>query len=616
MSRKSLVAQSLIASLLLSSLVAVPAPVMANDLVPSDDLVGGTSVFVFRGSSKKPQGGGGSARASRGGFGVAGPSKARIAAQLASARKKKAALAKERARLLLEKQKRERLARLKQSNVLAIKGETQLESGDFSGAITSFRESIKLNAKNTEAISGLSDALTARGIETAGDSNNEAALPYLNEAVKLDPKDAVAFLKIGEIHDSKGRNAEAIVNFEKAVTIDPEFTSVYLPLGLAHAEAKNYVQAEAYLSKAEAAGLATSEARLARADIFTKQGKTQDAIAMLDLIIKAEPNNASAVYQRAAALDKAGQKDQALAGYKRAVQIDPNFAPAWFEIGVASYNKGDYQEALTAYQNVARIQPDNYTAQANLASTYRQLQRYAEANAAYKAAEPGNTKNPDHYSEWGFCLGKTNEWDKAVARLLTARELSPTAVDNTNLGWAYYNAAKVDKKNGNEEAAKAKFELARTYLNTAVQQDPKLDAAYLNLGTTSNELGDHEKAVEALNTAIALHGDWVIAYNQLGLGYGGLNKLDLAIRALDTAVRIDENYIPGLYNLGAAQHANKDTKGAKKTQDRLKKLDNKLAIQLGKIIAGQVVNHILRRGAGSIPVPIPVPIRIPKFPFN
>ena len=60
MSRKSLVAQSLIASLLLSSLVAVPQPVRANDLVPSDDLVGGTSVFVFRGSSKKPQGGGGS----------------------------------------------------------------------------------------------------------------------------------------------------------------------------------------------------------------------------------------------------------------------------------------------------------------------------------------------------------------------------------------------------------------------------------------------------------------------------------------------------------------------------------------------------------------------------
>jgi len=614
MSRKSLVAQSLIASLLLTSLVIVPAPVAANDLVPSDDLVGGTSVFVFRGSSKKPQGGAGTVNASRAGFGVARSSKARIAGQIASARKKKADAAKARAAELARKRAAERVARLKQSNTLAAKGETQLDSGDYNGAITSFRESIKLNARNAEATGGLSEALTAKGLDTAGDNFNEAALPFLNEAVKLDPKNAIAFLKIGEIHDSKGRNAEAIVNFEKALAIDPEFTSVYLPLGLAQAEAKNYAQAEAYLSKAEAAGLATTEARLARADIFTKQGKTQEAIAMLDLIIKAEPNNASAVYQKAAALDKAGQTDQAIAAYKRATQIDANFAPAWFELGVASYNKGDYKEAVAAYENVVRIQPDNYTAQANLASTYRQLGRYAEANVAYKAAEPGNTKNPDHYSEWGFCLGKTNEWDKSIARLLTARELSPTAVDNTNLGWAYYNAAKIDKKNGDEAAAKAKFELARTYLNTAVQQDPKMDAAYLNLGSTNNEVGDHEAAVNALNTAIALHSGWVIAYNQLGLGYRGLNKLDLALVALNTAVNLDGNYVPGLFNLGRTQYSAGKKDDAKKTQARLQKLDKQLAAQLGSIIAGKLIDYGVQKATEKIPVKVPV--RIPKFPFN
>ena len=611
MSRKILVAQSLIASLILSSLVAVPSPVLANDLVPSDDLVGGTSVFVFRGSSKKPQGGGGSVSASRAGFGVARSSKARIASQIVSARKKKADAAKARAAELARIRARERVARLKQSNTLAAKGEAQLENGDFNGAITSFRESIKLNTKNAEAIKGLSEALTARGIDTAGENNNEAALQYLNEAVKLDTKNAVAFLKIGEIHDSKGRNAEAIANFEKALAIDPEFTSVYLPLGLAQAEAKNYGAAESYLSKAEAAGLATSEARLARADMFAKQGRTQEAIAMLDLVIKDEPNNAAAIYQRAAAYETAGQKDKAMAGYKRALEIDPNYVPAWYQIGVAAYNRGDYKTALDAYQNVVRIQPENYSAQANLASTYRQLERYSDANAAYKAAEPGNTKNPDHYSEWGFCLGKTNEWDKAIARLLTARELSPSAVDNTNLGWAYYNAAKVDKKNGNKEAADAKFALARTYLNTAVQQDPKLDAAYLNLGSTSNEQGDHEAAVNALNTALVLHSNWVIAYNQLGLGYRGLNKLDLALTALNTAVNLNGNYIPGLYNLGAVQNASGDKKGAKKTQDRLAKLDKQLAAQLGSIIAGKLIE------AGTKEIKKKIPIGIPgvKIPF-
>lgn len=607
MFRKNFFAQAFVIYILVFSMLIVPAPARANDIVPTDDIVGGASVFVFRGSSKKPQEKLGTVRGFRGGGGGARSSKPRIATQIASSRKKKADAKKARAAELARIRARERVARMKQSNTFAAKGETQLDSGDINGAITSFRESIKLNAKNTEAINGLSEALTAKGIETAGEANNEDALPFLNEAVKLDPKNEAAFAKIGEIHDSKGRNAEAIANYEKALAIDANFTSVYLPLGLAHAEAKNYVEAEAYLGKAEAAGLATTEANLARADIFTKQGRTQEAVAMLDRVIAAEPTNASAVYQRAAALDKAGQAEQAMAGYQKTVQIDPNYGAAWYEIGVAAYNKGDYPNALIAYQNVARIEPANYTAQANLASTYRQLEQYSQANAAYAAAEPGNTKNADHYSEWGFCLGKVNEWDKSVARLLTAREISPTAVDNTNLGWAYYNAAKVDQKNGNEEAAKAKFELARTYLNTAVQQDPKLDAAYMNLGSTSNELGDHQGAVNALNTALSLHADWVIAMNQLGVGYRGLNNLALALSTFNRVVALDGNNLKGLFGLGEAQNASGDKKGAKKTQDRLKKLNPELANLLGNVIAGKLIdagkNELKKK------------IKIPGIPF-
>jgi tetratricopeptide (TPR) repeat protein len=115
--------------------------------------------------------------------------------------------------------------------------------------------------------------------------------------------------------------------------------------------------------------------------------------------------------------------------------------------------------------------------------------------------------------------------------------------------------------------------------------------------------------VNALNTALALHSNWVIAYNQLGLGYRGLNKLDLAIHALNTAVNLDGNYIPGLFNLGSAQHASGDKNGAKKTQDRLKKLDSRLAATLGNIIAGKIINEVTKKVPGGLPV------KVPKFPF-
>jgi tetratricopeptide (TPR) repeat protein len=603
MLRKSVFARSIVVYAIVLSFLPFSASVRANDIVPSDDLVSGASVFVFRGSSKKPQSKLGAVHGFRGGAG----GRAKIATQIASARQRKADAAKARAAEVARLRARERVLKLKQSNTFAAKGEAAMESGDVNGAITSFRQSIRLNPKNAEGKAGLSEALTAKGIEAAGSANSEAGLEFLNEAVQVDPKNAAAYAKIGEIYDAKGDNAKAIANYDKAVTIDPEFTAVYLPLGMAHAEAKNYVEAEAYLAKAEAAGIASNEARLARADIFAKQNRTQEAVDMLDKVIAAEPTNAAAIFQKASILDRAGKSDEAIAGYQKAVQVDPNYAAAWYELGVIAYNKGDYNGALTAYQNVVRIEPTNYTAQANLASTYRQLGQFGEANAAYKAAEPGYTKSADHYSEWGFCLGKTNEWDKAVARLLTARDLDPTAVDNTNLGWAYYNAAKIDKKNGDEEAAKAKFELAKTYLNTAVQQDPNLDAAYMNLGSTNNELGNHEDAAQALKKANELHPGWTIALNQLGLSYRGMNNLSLALQAFNAAVDADGNYVNGLFNLGSTQNAAGDKKGAKKTQDRLKKLDSQLAMTLGNIIAGKLIeagtNEIKKK------------VRIPGIPF-
>jgi tetratricopeptide (TPR) repeat protein len=261
---------------------------------------------------------------------------------------------------------------------------------------------------------------------------------------------------------------------------------------------------------------------------------------------------------------------------------------------------------------VVKLEPENYKAQANLASTFRQLERFAEANAAYKAAEPGYKSNPDLYSEWGYCLGKTNEWDKSVARLNTARELSPNAVDNNNAGWGYYNAARFDLAEKRDTEATAKLELGKQYLETAVQQDPKMEAAHMNLGATRNSLGDYQGAVAALNTALALNRDWVIALNQLGLAYRGSNDLTNALAQFQRVSTLDANNAFGLVNLGQVYHLTGNKKEAKKVQDRLKKIDPALASQLDSFFSGKAaVDEAKRKIESKVP-------RGPgiRFPFN
>ncbi|MGB7207451.1 MAG: tetratricopeptide repeat protein [Pyrinomonadaceae bacterium] len=576
--------------------------VKATDIVATDDVVNGASVFVFRESRKKPQeraGGGVSL-----GGGRVRSYREKLNAQIAENRRKKAAAAKARAAALAKARARQKLAKLKLSNTLAAAAERDMEAGDIASATTNYRSSLKANPKNVEAISGLSEALTATGLRTASENYDEAAIALFDEAVKLNPKNEIAFSKLGEIHDARGRNALAITNYEKALAIDPALSSLYVPIALAYAEAGNALKADIYLTKAEVTGADGTDARFARGVLLQKQNKYQESLVIFDQIVAAEPQNGAASYQRAVIFDKLGQTDKALDAYKKTTQIDPSYAPAWFELGVIYYNKGDYNRAAVAYQEAVKADPGNAKAHANLASAYRQLERYPEANAEYKIAAQTIKNDADLYSEWGFCLGKTNEWDKATVRLEEARGMRTSAVEDTNVGWAYYNAAQAEK---NEEEAKIKLEKGKASLQQAVQKDPNLDAAYLNLGSTQNSLGEHDEAVVSLNQAVKLHDDWTVALNQLGLAYRGKNDLPTALSNFNRVVYLDGNNIAGLFNLGSTQYASGDKKGAKKTQDRLRRVSPDLANQLGNVIAGRVVDFGVQK--------LREKIRIPGIPF-
>ena len=584
------------------SLLPSTRAVAAQDLVATEDISSGSSVFVFRESRKKPQARSGGGRAIRSeGSGHVGNSRA--AGQIAAVAKKRradAAAARKKTSVAAANQK------IARSNMLTAKAETSLDNDQTDLAITNFRAALAQNPKNTRATEGLSNALTAKGIETAGDTNNEAAMPFFEEAIKFDKQNDVAYAKLGAIHDAKGRPDKAVANYEKAVAINPAFTSLYPPLGLAYLDKGEIAKAENYLQKSDAAGIDTAETRYMHGVLFFKQNKNPESLAAFDETLKLDSRYAPALYYRGQVLDRMGQQDQAIVAYQKTLEFEPSNSAASYDMGVDYYNKGDYTNAATAYERTIKIDSSNAQAHANLASTYRQLERFADANAEYKIAS-ATIKTADLYSEWGYCLGKTNDWDKSVARLNTASELSPTAIDNSNVGWAYYNEANTQTVAKNDAAAKTNYELGKTYLQKAVAQDPKLDAAYLNLGSTHNALGEFQDAVRVLNVAVGLHQNWVIAINQLGFGFRGLNDLVNAVATFKRAVDLDGRNTFGLFNLGESYFASGNKKEAKKVHDRLAKIDPALAARLDNVIAGRVVDAAKQR--------VEQKIKVPRFPF-
>lgn len=592
------------------SILPSQTKVTAQDLVATEDVGGGSSVFVFRESRKKPQARSGGGHAILG-EGLGGGSFAR--ARSARSNAQIAAVAQKRRNAAIAARKRAAAtaaanAKIKRSNVLTTTAEGFLDNNQTDPAITNFRDALAQNPKNTRASDGLSNALTVKGIETAGETNNQAALVYFNEAVKLDKQNDVAYAKTGAIYDALGQKDKATANYEKALAINSEYTSLYPPLGLLYMDAGEIAKAETYLQKSNAAGLDTVETRFLRGLVAFKNNNSSEAIAAFDRALELDSRYAQALYYRGQTLDRMGQPDQAIAAYKQTLDAAPTFAPASFELGVNYYNKGDYNNAAIAYQNTIRIDPDHSQAHANLASTYRQLERYQDANAEYKLASK-DIKNADMYSEWGYSLGKANEWDESTVKLKTASEISPTAIDNSNVSWAYYNAGNSKAAAKNDAGAKQDYDQSKAYSQKATEQDPKLDAAYLNLGSTHNKLGEFQLAVNVLKTALGLRGNWLIATNQLGLGYRGMNDLANAVATFNQVVKLDGNNTFGLFNLGEAYYASGNKKEAKKINDRLKKLDPTLAATLDGVISGKVLIDATKQ---KIEQKVP---KVPRLPF-
>lgn len=602
---KSFFSSTVLISICFSTLIVFP-----QDMVASDDiLTGGASVFVFRKSRKEPQLKA-TGRAMRNPAAKSRYARHRYDAELAANRKRRVAQSKENQALLARNRARQQqAARLAQSNTLTAKADVLLESKQTDQAIATYREALKSNPKNDAARSGLSEALVVKGIDAAGDANDMSGAMYFEEAVTLDPNNDVAYAKLGDIYNAANDPNRARLNYEKALQINPELTTLYVPVGISYLNAGEIAKAETALQNAEKHGVSDAEFYNLQGMVLYKQNRNDEALAAFDRALSMDRQNATAKYYRANLLDRMNQPDQSVAAYRETVATAPDYAPAWFDLGVVSYNRGDYATAEKSYREAIRIDPDYYQAHANLASTLRQLERYSEANAEYKLAEVGIKDNPDLYSEWGYCLGKTNEWDKSVVRLEQARKLSPDAVDDTNVGWGYYNAAQVDKQNKKDADANAKLQKGKESLQTAVQKNPRLDAAYMNLGSTNNALGDFAAAVAALNIALNLRSNWVIAINQLGLGYRGLNNLPAAIQQFNRVVALDANNVSGLFNLGAAQYAIGDKKGAKKTQERLRKIDPTIAGRLDNILNGKaVIDETKRKIESKVP-------KLPKFPF-
>lgn len=587
--------QSGVLALLLTGIFLINGfPLKAQDVITSEDFTGGSSAFVWRTSRKPPQ----NKAAFRANSVVKRTTANRIETTKRITRQNitvakvnpKRAKSKEvdPKTLRLNSAEFKRKSKEETSVIFAGVGEYYLNRNEIDQSIEFFREATVLDEKNEKAKFGLSEALTRKGDELLVQQKYDLAKMFYDDALNSNPNNAFAYAGLGEFYESKEDIDNAILNYEKAITLDSDLTEINAPLGALYFQKGEIAKSESYLQKALASNSDNPETYFYLGLVRYRQNRNAEAAEALRRSIQIAPTNPEAHYYLGEVYDRLNLEKEAIDSYREAVRLNPKYVEAWFDLGVAYYNRATgqgsnsvyFEEAIKAYREVARLKPDFGGVYENLGDAYRQIGKIDEAIGAYRSALEASPNNAELHSKLGYVAGiraltrgYESFWKLSIDNLEKAAQLNPEYINFTNLGWAYYNAGQTDLKANRKTDYQAKLQKAKEALQKAISLNARIAAPFLNLGIVLNELGEFRTAIDVLKRANELQKNWVPAINELGLAYRLNNDLSNAVKQFRQVISIDDKYAAAHYNLAETEFRRGNLKEAKKSYEQLKRLN-------------------------------------------
>lgn len=586
----------LVSAVLIATFWLTPLAAAAQDLVAVSSITGGSSVFVFR------------AQRSVRHVAVARPTRtqAQRIQSVTRIKRQYETIAQttprpQRANVVAPDKmgNTKTLPADKAAKLFAGVGEYYIQKGDLDNALDKFRDAMSLDAQNVAAKMGYSEALALKGNERLEKGLPVEAKALFLEALTNNPKNSAALFGLGGIYADLEQTSEAIANYEKSLENDPKLTEIYVPLGALYFQIGEIAKADDLLSKAIVVSPERAETQYFYGLVRSSQGKTDEALAAFLKARTIDPNYADAFVRAGDTLVTLKRPQEAVAEYQKAVTLKDKDFEAWFGLGSAYYDVENYTESFKAFDNARRLKNDSWETYAGLGDTNLKLGHFNDASSNFNLAVTFLTRMKDFnrdtaadlYSKIGYAIGQqcpinqskflACQWPSAIKALEKAVEFSGKPIDYTNLGWAYFNASRVDRDNKLVADQQAKLQLAKAALQKAVDSNPTfVDSALQNLGAVENDLGDFRGAIETLKRVVDKEPTWTFSQYALGSAYYMVAEYDNAAAAFRAAIDKDPNYVAALLSLGSVEVKRKNLKAANKILEDLKAKDPNAAQRL------------------------------------
>lgn len=332
--------------------------------------------------------------------------------------------------------------------------------------------------------------------------DNEHALADANEAIRLDPKNVIAY--VNRAASYKNRDDDAIADSNEAIRLNPK-------------------TALAYINRSAA---------------FLRKGDNDRAFADANEAIRLDSSNDLAFNNRATAYFAKGDNDHAITDYSRAIVLKPKLPQYYGRRADVFLEKADFSHALADYGRAIDLDPKNADYYAGRGFSYLRNNEPDRAIADLSQAVNLGLKSPRNYYNRALSYFLKDDHDRAIADLDEAIKLNP----NDAMYYFY---------RGQNEAAKNEYDGAIVDFTKAIGIDSKNDRFFNGRGMSYNQNGDADRAIVDYTQAIALNGKNDDAYGNRADAYLSKGEYDRASADYGQAIALDPK--SALYYRGRAR---------------------------------------------------------------
>jgi tetratricopeptide (TPR) repeat protein len=210
----------------------------------------------------------------------------------------------------------------------------------------------------------------------------DEAIEHYEQALRIDPKYALAHYNFGIALAMKGQLEEAIRHYEQALRIDPKYAPAHTNLGIALAKMGQLEKAMRHFEQALQIDPTDGPTHANLGLALATKGEVEKAIRHFEEALRIDPKMAPAHYNLGNALQVQGRLDEAIEHYELAQRIDTKHAPAHTNLGAVLATKGRLDEAIDHFQHALRLDPKLALAHENLGKALLAQGRFHEAQAA------------------------------------------------------------------------------------------------------------------------------------------------------------------------------------------------------------------------------------------